>query len=117
MYMHGQEGELMFRGLAIAQERALGPEDDYTLDTYLTLADILNERLKTEESEKLLKRILALNESKKGRKDVRTLGLQSSLVQTLFFQQRYSAAEDMARGLLSIMKECWESITRPPSPL
>jgi tetratricopeptide (TPR) repeat protein len=74
------------------------------------LADTLNRQFKGEEAEKILKHLLALNESKHGQQDLKTLDLQlslvrSSLVSSLFYQRRYSEAEAMARSVLPIMKE------------
>jgi tetratricopeptide (TPR) repeat protein len=61
-----EEAEELLRGVIKAQERILGEDKDDVLQSYQLLADILRDRGKAEEAEKILKRLLALSESKFG---------------------------------------------------
>jgi hypothetical protein len=61
-----------------------------------------------EESEKILKRLLASNKGKYGEEHSRMLGIQLSLASNLLIQERYSEAEVLSRSILTSVKEVLE---------
>jgi tetratricopeptide (TPR) repeat protein len=100
-----EEAEELIRKVVEAQGRVLRGDDDDVLSAYKLLGDILRMQHKTEEGEKILKRLLALNENENGPEHRRTLGIQWSLATNLHDQKRYSEAEELSRSVLPIMKE------------